>query len=136
MAKLTITEAIRRSGIGRTHFYNHYIKKGLISVSESNGKKFIDSSEVMRVFGELKGEHPQPVQERTISNAGVQLEIDLAVKSEQIKHLREQLAEAKEREQQYIERETFHREQIKLLEAPKKKSNPFSRWWHNLGDDK
>lgn len=136
MARLTISEAIRQSGISRSTFYEKYIRPGKISVSESHGKKFIDSSEVLRVFGELKGHTEKDIREQTESNEVGQKDITLAVQAEQIKQLTERLAEAKEREQQYIDRETFHREQIKLLEAPKKKSNPFTRWWHNLDNDK
>ena len=62
MAQLTITEAIEQSPIGRTRMYSHYIKNGLITVSvNSKGDKYIDSSEVLRVFGSMvkpeQGEH-------------------------------------------------------------------------------
>ena len=132
MARLSITEAIKQSGVSRTHFYGKYINKGLISVSEHGGKKYIDSSELVRVFGELKGEDAKTVQTQTESNAALQAEIKLAVQTEQIKHLKEQLSESKQREQQYIEREQYHREQIKLLESPVHKPNPFKRWWRGL----
>lgn len=55
MAQLTITQAIKHSPIGRTRMYSHYIKNGLITVSvDSKGEKYIDSSELLRVFGSIK----------------------------------------------------------------------------------
>lgn len=135
VAKLSITEAIKQSGISRTHFYGKYINKGLISVSENNGKKFIDSSELVRVFPDLKTENKENNQKQTEVNAPEHHEIILAVQAEQIKHLKEQLSDAKSREHEYKEREQFHRDQIRLLDAPKKRSNPISRWWNGLGGD-
>jgi len=134
MTRLSITAAIKQSGISRTHFYGHYINKGLISVSEDNGKKFIDSSELLRVFPNLKTQDIVNTEEQTKVNAPEHHEITLAVQAEQIKNLKEQLSDAKSREQEYQERERFHRDQIRLLEAPKKKSNSFIRWWHGLGE--
>ena len=125
MSRLSITQAIKLSGISRTQFYGRYIKEGLISVSEHNGKRYIDSSEVLRVFGELKADSPVDKKEQIESHAGLQLQIELAVQKEQIKHLTEQLTESKEREKQYFEH-------IKLLESPKRKSNFVSRWWRGL----
>jgi hypothetical protein len=134
MAKLTITEAINQSGISRTHFYGHYINKGLISVSEDKGKKFIDSSELLRVFPSLKVVNTVDTEKQTDLNAPEHHEITLAVQAEQIKHLKEQLADVKGREQEYQERERFHRDQIRLLEAPRNHPNPIMRWWRGLGD--
>ena len=132
MSRLTITKAIELSGVSRTHFYGKYINKGLISVSEANGKKFIDSSELVRVFGELKGEDSKTVQTQTELNAGLQSEITIAVQAEQLKQQAAQIAKYEEREQQYIEREQYQRERMKLLEAPQHKPNPFVRWWRGL----
>lgn len=61
MARLSISEAIRQSGVSRSTFYEKYIKQGLISVSESNGKKHVDTSEV---FGELKGSTEKDILEQ------------------------------------------------------------------------
>ena len=49
--KLTISEAIRVSGIARATFYRSYVDTGKISVSVGNDKKkYIDSAELLRVF--------------------------------------------------------------------------------------
>ena len=54
MARLSISEAIRQSPIGKSQFYSKYIDGGLITVSVDNaGKKYVESSELLRVFGEM-----------------------------------------------------------------------------------
>lgn len=135
MTRLTITQAIKASPVGRTRMYSHYIKNGLITVSvNSSGNKYIDSSELLRVFPDLKAVNTVNSEKQTEVNTPEHHEITLAVQAEQIKHLKEQLSNAKEREQEYQERERFHRDQIRLLEAPKKRLNPIMRWWHDLGE--
>jgi hypothetical protein len=147
---LTITEAIKQSGIGRTAFYSK-INKGLISVSMVDGKKAIDPAELVRVFG-----------------SGIQVEnkvnsdSDLNKQAEQeliIKHLTERLEDANERVNDYkatvkrlespdkaiaerlerereeirLEREQLNKERIKLVEAMNR-PNAIARWWRGLGD--
>ena len=134
MAKVSISEAIRMSGVGRTTFYSKYINKGVVSVSEHNGKKYIETSELLRVFGELSPTTQTGNIEQTGSNSLVQ--------AEQIRVLKEQLKELKH---ETAEREKFYQEQItryqlqvsNLLEAPTKQNsssrpNPFVRWWRGL----
>ena len=132
MARLTVTEAIRQSGVSRSTFYAKYVKKGIISVNESNGSKYVDTSELLRVFGELKGEVKSDSPDRSEYYKVGQKDIDLAVQAEQIKSLREQLADFKEQLSESKEREHKYFEHLKFLEAPKKNSNPFVRWWRGL----
>ena len=55
MTKVSISEAIRMSGISRSHFYKTYITTGILSIEQENNRKLIDVSELIRVFGaELK----------------------------------------------------------------------------------
>ena len=75
MARVSITEVARLAGIGRSSFYQTYINKGAISVSkDSSGKKFIETSELIRVFGELEdntsGQTPD-IQSQTEERAEV-----------------------------------------------------------------
>lgn len=128
MARLTVSEAIRQSGVSRSSFYAKYVNQGLISVSEDNGKKYIDTSELLRVFGSLKGkqstDNPQTSSENNVG-------LDDSVKDTQIKLLQQQLAKSEERE-------TFYQEQLinltNRLEAPttQHRSNPLLRWWRGL----
>jgi hypothetical protein len=54
MAKVTITDAAKLAGISRAHLYNKYIKTGVISISKDHrDRPYIDTSEILRVFGEL-----------------------------------------------------------------------------------
>jgi len=55
--QLSISQAARVANISRSHLYQKYINQGLISTSETlDGTKFIDASEVARVFN--KQEQP------------------------------------------------------------------------------
>lgn len=125
MAKHSISEAIRLSGVGRTQFYSKYVKQGLISVSVENKKKYIDTSELIRVFGEI-GETEQPnIREQTTPNTTEQ-------ESELVKHLREQVAELKADKEYFKEQ---NRTLLLRLDAPKKQPNWFSRWWNAKDSD-
>ncbi|MDR7926549.1 hypothetical protein RIE95_06020 [Acidithiobacillus thiooxidans] len=54
MAKVNISEAARMSGKSRSHLYEKYINTGAITVeSDRDGRKVIDTSELLRVFGTL-----------------------------------------------------------------------------------
>ncbi|MBF0398792.1 MAG: hypothetical protein HQK78_18590 [Desulfobacterales bacterium] len=54
MAKVSISEASKLVGIARQNLYKNYINTGKISVTTKDGTKHIDTSELIRVFGELK----------------------------------------------------------------------------------
>lgn len=88
MAKLNLTEAAKAAGIGRTTLYNH-IKEGKISCEvNEKGKKVIDVTELIRVYGEIK--NPETSDERSVER---QTEHDgtggiVQVLQEQIKELR------------------------------------------------
>lgn len=127
MARLTITEAIKRSPIGKTQFYKKYVDTGTITVSVDNsGKKFIDSSELLRVFGEIQGEHPVNVREQSRVNSS---ELD----SELVRTLQKQIDDLKADK-------LFYQTQISSLtnrlEAPIKKQSRLSKWWYGLDKDK
>lgn len=136
MARLTISEAIRQSPIGRTSFYTKYIDTGIITVSESNqGKRYIDSSELVRVFGDSltlsKPEHSKDNRKVTAhpdTNASEQY----SEQSLLVAQLRTQIEDLKEDKEHY-------RQQIKDLTlrleppAPAAPSNPIIRWWRGLG---
>ena len=67
MAKLNITQAAKTAGIAKGTLYNH-IKQGKVSVEvDDKGGKVIDTSELQRVYGELKND--TPVKERSSERA-------------------------------------------------------------------
>lgn len=60
MAKVSISEAARLAGISRQHLYKKYITPGLLTVEkDDDSSPMIDTSELLRVFGELKSEGQQ-----------------------------------------------------------------------------
>lgn len=134
MSQLTVSEAIRAAPVGRTTFYSKYVNTGKISVSvDSSDNKYVDSSELIRVFGgEVNFEQPDSSgQEKT--NKVEHDEKTTNNQSEIIKLLKAQLAEQKADSEK---REQFYQSQIisltNRLEAssPVKKQNWFMRFWN------
>lgn len=131
MALVTISEAARLAGTVRSNLYKAYIKTGILSITkDSKGKPKVDTSELLRVFGELKtvqdNSTPQDTQQDgtdkkeqdTRQDAGHQAVIGL---------LKQQLDEAKEREQFYQQQIRELTNTMKLLEH---RPQPRRRWWN------
>lgn len=156
MAQLTITEAIKQSPIGRTRMYSHYIKNGLITVSvNSNGIKYIDSSEVLRVFGSMgaseQGEHVQSTA--TLNTpAHHPAHTELLAKTDRAHHdlvqsLKEQIS-GLNADKEFLQSQVVTL--TKRLEAPAKpeqntpaekrapvkRQSRISKWWFGLDDKK
>jgi len=135
MARLTISEAIRQSPVGRTSFYTKYIDTGTITVSESNqGKRYIDSSELVRVFGDsLKLSKPEYSEDNrkvtaqpNSNNAEHYHEQSLLV--EQLRAQIEDLKKDKEHYRQQMKDLTLRLEPP----TPAAPSNPIVRWWRGI----
>ena len=127
MARLSVSDAIKQSGVARSTFYSKYINKGLISVSVSDGKKYIDSSELVRVFPELDNRTTKNSPSDTESNSIVHPENTL-LKME-IKLLREALDKTEQDKQWLKDQNTTL---LLRLEAPAQPVNPLIRWWRGL----
>ncbi len=93
MSKVSISEAIRLSGVSRSQFYTKYINKGIISVIVDDGKKLIDTSEIIRVFGNIQFPDSTKEHNRTSDNIGKYTDKDKIIEL-----LEQQLVEAKDRE--------------------------------------
>lgn len=146
MARLTITEAIKRSPVGKSQFYAKYVDEGLITISvDGRDKKYVDSSELFRVFGTLDTGQSESVQVESRPDV---TGVNNSEQSELIGLLKEQLAESKkqvtELKAETSERENYYRSQITALtnrlEAPAptepaKRQSRLSRWWYGLDDD-
>ena len=135
MAQVSISEAARLAGISRGGLYKSYLNKGVVSVStDSAGKKFIDTSELLRVFGELKGDSSElsPSEQKytgTLSPEKPQENGETAQDVE-IKMLREQVEELKADKAFYQAQVTELTSTMKLLEAPKSSEPVYPRlWW-------
>ena len=116
MARLTITKAIELSPYSKTYFYKKFIKGGLISVSVDNdNKKYIESSELVRVFPDLKIPESVPAVNDTSDRLRTSSELRL---------LREQIAELRK------DKEFLQNQLLRL--SPPAPSNPIVRWWRGL----
>jgi len=139
MAKVTVTEAARLVGIARQHLYRAYITNGKISVDRDfNGRPMIDTSELLRVFGELR-ETPNGDKERQretficddydlVSQSSGKPEVEI------IRLLKQELAEAKAREKEILdraaEREAWLRQQLERAQAVLTDQRQQGRpWW-------
>lgn len=110
MAKVSISEAIRMAGVSRSHFYNKYINKGLISVQVEDDKKLIDVSELIRVFGNIQVENSTKEQIRTVEDIK-----NIPDNTKIIELLEQQLLEYKQREVEAKSREEWLQKQIDEL---------------------
>ena len=122
MAKLSITQAAKMAGISRQTLYVKYINTGKISVEVVNDKKSIDTSEIIRIFDDVKvldvldGNELQSVTLEKTSND----------KDKIIELLESQLIKAEEREERLnIQVTELLQQQTRLLEdktsKPRKK---------------
>lgn len=122
MALVSITEAIKLSPIGKTHFYKNYLKTGKISTVERSGRKLVDTSELLRVFGELKSEPPADVREQPTVNSTVPTD----EQRELVQTLKDQISELK------ADKAFLQSQVVSLtnrLPAPVKKQNWFMKFW-------
>jgi len=75
MPEISISEAAKRAGISRQKLYENYINKGKVSVSKNEkGKPCIDTSEILRVFGELKNIDTRDTNSDSESDSKLQAE--------------------------------------------------------------
>lgn len=110
MTKISISEAIKISGVSRSHFYNKYIKHGIISIIIEENKKLIDVSELIRVFGSVQLENSQNGHIRTTEYTSNTIEKDKIIEI-----LEQQIAEFKNRERETKSREDWLQNQINEL---------------------
>lgn len=52
--EVNLTSACKMVGISRTTMYNKYVNNGVLSVNKRDNQVFIDVSELVRVFGNVK----------------------------------------------------------------------------------
>lgn len=138
MANVSISKAAKLAGVSRTALYKSYINKGLVSVSRDEaGKKCIDTSEILRVFGQLKNDDEGLQVDTPVNITETDQVSTNTAKDFEIKLLQGQLEESKKREQEAQEREAWYKKKIddltdtmKLLEAPKQPNHP--RLWYQF----
>lgn len=139
MAKITILEASKIAGIARSNLYKNYINTGKISVSVGNdGKKYIDTSELLRVFGTLKTEIKDDNQGHEKYTSGHYKDSHedsgfkelLKEKDARIKLLENWLEEARERELWLQDQLAIN---TKFIAHKQNEDAPKKRWWQFRG---
>ena len=95
MPVLNLTAASRVAGVGRSTIVRALKSGRLSATTNEQGERVIDTSELARVFGPLKGDD-YPNEQAMDSH-------DIGQNSDMVSLLREQLTAALEREQQAIE---------------------------------
>ena len=130
MAQVNITQAAKLAGVSRTTLYNTYIKSGQITVSkDKSGNKQVDTSELIRVFGELQTEQLDSTAERPVeqhltpATEHVEQLVRLAELEIENRMLKDQVSELKE--QQGLDRGQLRELSTKLLGHHR----PSRLWW-------
>ena len=127
MALVSVSQAARLAGISRQHLYRKFIKTGEISVSKGlKGEPLIDTSELLRVFGELHGDGAalqEETHEKHTGDSGLVSELQAKL----------QLIEAENRAlRERIEDKDKHlddvRQALRLLEDKSEKKKRW-KWW-------
>lgn len=99
MAKVSISEAARLAGISRPTLYRR-IEAGEISVERDGDSVSVDTSELLRVFGELQMPgSPATAAPGTVEPAPLAPAAPVVDRSAEVDLLREQLAAASAREE-------------------------------------
>lgn len=93
MAKVSITQAAKLAGLSRSYFYKKYINTGTISIISENGTKAIDTSELIRVCGQLSPIGNESKQEDTAER-----DRTISLLESQLQEARDQIRKGEERE--------------------------------------
>jgi len=130
MPLVSITQAAKMADLSRPYFHEAYVRTGKISVNREDSKKpKIDTSELIRVFGELKPVQEDILQddrlhdtEQTQTDISLKLELErLKAENEGLKKLSdERLTRLSEKDSLLSEKNmeiSHYRERIQGLEA-------------------
>jgi predicted site-specific integrase-resolvase len=94
---LTFEEAAQAVGKSRATIFN-YVKSGKISAVDNSGKRQIDTSELLRVFGELQAVPDKHVKSKIMQNESKNsqnIQIDTRLDKRYIDNLEQQLDDCK-----------------------------------------
>lgn len=137
MPSVNVSEAAKLAGISRQSLYKNYINTGKISVTpDHKGKPMIDTSEILRVFGELQADVSQVSKNDTslqskpsVDTRIFESEIErLKAEVEGLRALAEERKARVEEQKQWIE--SLERKNSLLLED-KSKAGAMP-WWKRL----
>lgn len=131
--KLSISQAAKLAGVSRSHFYKSYLKNNRISLERDySGKKVIDKSEIMRVFGKVCEDtsgHRQNTSKEDIQGqedtSNTNMETENVLLKQEVCFLKYQLEAAQEREKWFQTQITTMASSFKSLEDKR----PKKRFW-------
>jgi predicted nuclease with TOPRIM domain len=128
MSYVNITEAAKLAGISRNYLYVKYIKTGKITVTRRNDVPMIDTAEILRVFGELKTDDSNLVDNsiREITEKNTIEYIELREKLARIEAENRQLQERLDDKERHLQ---DLREVVKLLEHQQPQTTKKKRFW-------
>lgn len=119
MAKVNVSEAIKLAGVSRQTFYTKYLSSGIISTEvDHQGKKCIDTSELLRVFGDIKQDNIDKTED--MPNRHVltpQKDSQVAALQVEVQLLRERMADKDDQIRKGEEREQRLMAQVENLTA-------------------
>jgi hypothetical protein len=129
MSKVSISQAAKMAGIGRSTLYNKYINTGKITVESIDDKKMIDVSELIRVFGsKIKLDSDNCIDDTFHDSIGQGLDTAtykiISMLEQQLRESKDLLKEAKDREEWLrgqLEKTTHLLENKQEPEKPKRK---------------
>lgn len=129
MSKVSISQAAKMAGIGRSTLYNKYINTGKITVESIDDKKMIDTSELLRVFGNNIKMDSADCTDNTVQTGYEQVvnttkDKIIAMLEQQLEESKSLLKDAKEREEWFkaqLEKTTHLLENKQEPEVPKRK---------------
>lgn len=131
MAKVNISEAARMAGKSRSHLYEKYINTGAITVeTDREGRKVIDTSELIRVFGdEIRQDNSKDVVESSSGHDNDTIK-DTAISALQSENevLREYLR-AKEQEVTWLREQIGRTTALLTHQKGTPETKHEKRWW-------
>jgi hypothetical protein len=93
MSKVSITQAAKIARISRSYLYRKYINTGKLSILTEDGKKLVQVSELIRVFGDIRIDSEHIVDEVQCDTS--KIDSILQEKDKLIAHLHQELLELK-----------------------------------------
>jgi regulator of replication initiation timing len=126
--QVNLTTACKMVGISRTTMYNRYVKTGVLSVNKRDKQVFIDVSELIRVFGNVKQLDEQGnVQEvLTIDDELHADKHDLTTENARLKAENEQLKARLDDKERHLQ---DMREVVRLLDHKVENQKPWYKFW-------
>jgi len=136
--EVSIPEAIQLSGLSKATFYRKFLTSGKLSTKEkSNGKKFVDLAELLRVIPEvgtsrletkpreeMDGKNYHFIQE--LNSKIAVLSIELKGQQEQNQILKDQIVDLKEQLRKAEDREAYLQRIVEQQHPPEQKK---IGWW-------